>query len=71
MWRLQASELCVTMKLEGLYIIEKQRKPQTSINLTLGDEMPEYGPRRGKLVHHFPGVVTLAYYLRLTHMTHH
>jgi hypothetical protein len=32
--------------------------------------MPEYGPRRGKLVHQFPGVVTLAYYLCLTHMIH-
>jgi hypothetical protein len=70
MWRLQASELCVTMRLEGLYIIEKQWKPQTSKNLTLGDEMPECGPRRGKLVHQFRGVVTLAYYLRLAHMIH-
>ena len=33
--------------------------------------MPEYGPRWGKLVHQFLGVVTLAYYLRLTHMIHH
>jgi hypothetical protein len=32
--------------------------------------MPEYGPRWGKLVHQFPGVVTLAYYLRLMHMIH-
>jgi hypothetical protein len=32
--------------------------------------MPEYGPHRGKLVHQFPGVVTLAYYLCLMHMIH-
>ena len=30
--------------------------------------MPNYGPRLGKLVHQLPGVVTLAYDLRLTHM---
>jgi hypothetical protein len=28
----------------------------------------DYGPRLGKLVHQLPGVVTLAYDLRLTHM---
>ena len=35
MWQLHASELCVTMRLEGIYIIEKQWKPYTSKNLTL------------------------------------
>ena len=44
MWRLHASELYVTMRLEGLYIIEKQWKPYTSKNLTLGGETPECGP---------------------------
>ena len=45
MWRLHAFEICVTMRLEGLYIIEKQWKPYTSKNLTLGGEIPECGPR--------------------------
>jgi hypothetical protein len=44
--------------------------PKHPKSLTLGDETPAYGPRRGKLVHQFPGVVTLAYYLCLTHMIH-
>ena len=30
-----------------------------------------YGPRLGKLVFQLPRDVTLAYYLRLTHMVHH
>jgi len=30
-----------------------------------------YGPRLGKLVFQLPRDVTLAYYLRLTHMIHH
>ena len=30
-------------------------KPQTSKNLTLGDETPYYGPHRGKLVHNSRG----------------
>ena len=45
MWRLHASELRVTMRLEGLDITEKQWKPYTSKNLTLGGETLEYGPR--------------------------
>ena len=45
MWPLHASEICVTMSLGGLYVIEKQWKPYTSKNLTLGDETPECGPR--------------------------
>ena len=44
MWMLHASELCDTMRLEGIYIIEKQWKPYTSKNLTLGGETPECGP---------------------------
>ena len=44
MWWLHASELCVAMSLKGLYTIEKQWKPYTSKNLTLGGETPEYGP---------------------------
>jgi hypothetical protein len=71
MWQLSAYELCVTMRLEVLYIIEKQWKTLNIKNLTLGDETPEYGPHLGKLVHQFPRVVTLAYYLYLTHMIHH
>ena len=45
MWWLHGSEVCVTMSLEGLYIIEKQWKPYTSKNLTLGGEMLECGLR--------------------------
>ena len=56
----------LTMRLKGLFIIEKQWK--TFQNLTLEDETPNYGPRLGKLVHQLPGVVTLAYDLRLTRM---
>ena len=57
----------VTMRLEGLFIVEKQwKKPLTFQNLTLGDETPNCGPRLGKLVHQLRGVVTLAYDLRLT-----
>ena len=70
MWRLLASELCVTMRIEGLYIIEKQWRTLNIQNLTLGDETPEYGPRRGKLVHQFLEVINLAYYLHLMHVIH-
>jgi len=42
--------------------------PKTTKNLTLRDETSKYGPCWGKLVHQLPGVITLAYYLRLTHM---
>ena len=70
MWRIHAYELCVTMRLEGLYIIEKQWKPYTSKNLTLGGENTRMWAPLGNLVHQFPGVVTLAYYLRLTRMIH-
>lgn len=41
---------------------------KTSKNLTLGDEMPNYGPRWGKLVHQLPGVITLACDLFFMHM---
>ena len=68
MWRLHASELFVTMRLEGLYIIEKQWKPDTSKNLTLGGENALMWDSLGNLVHQFLGVVTLAYYLCLTRM---
>ena len=49
MWWLHASEICVIIRLEGLYIIEKQWKPYTSKNLTLGGETPEYGPKKRRL----------------------
>ena len=55
MWWLLASELPVTMRLEGLYITEKQWKTLNIQKLTLGDETLEYEPRQGKLVHQFPG----------------
>ena len=71
MWWLHASELYITMRLEGLYIIKKQWKPYTSKNLTLGGENARMWALLGNLVHQFPGVVTLAYYLRLTRMIHH
>ena len=70
MWLLHASELSVTMRLEDLYIIEKQWKPYTSKNLTLEGENARIWAPLGNLVHQFPEVVTLAYYLRLTHMIH-
>ena len=70
MWRLHASEICVTMTLKGLYIIKKQWKPYTSKNLTLGGENARIWAPLGNLVHQFPAVVTLAYYLCLTHMIH-
>ena len=44
MWWIHASEIYVTMILEGLYIIEKKCKPYTSKNLTLGGETLECGP---------------------------
>ena len=56
----------VTMRLEGLFIIEKQWKTLNIQNLTLGDEVQNYGPHLGKLVHQLPGVVTLEYDLCLT-----
>ena len=69
MWQLHGFELYVTMRLEGLYIIEKQWKPSTSENLTLGGETLECGPR-WVTWYQFPGVITLAYFLCLTHMIH-
>jgi len=74
MWRLHASELFRTVLQWGLkaYLLLKNHgKPLTFWNLTLEDEMPNYGPRLDKLVHQFPGVVTLVYDLRFTHTIAH
>ena len=56
---------CVTMRLKGLFIIEKQWK---TINIQKPN--PRRGsaklwPSLGKLVHQLPGVITFAYDLRL------
>jgi len=37
----------LTMRLEGLFTVEKQWKTINIQNLTLGDEAPNYGPRFG------------------------
>ena len=69
MWWLHASELFWTVLQWGskaYLLLRNNGKPFTYRNLTLEDETPNCGPRLGKLVHQFPGVVTLAYDLRLT-----
>ena len=71
MWRLHASELFQTVLQWGskaYLLLRNNGKPLTFQNLTLEDETPNCGPRLGKLVHQFPGVVTLAYDLRLTRL---
>ena len=64
MWRLHASELFRTVLQWGLkayLLLRNNGKPFTFQNLTLEDERQIVGPV-------FPGVVTLAYDLRLTRM---